>query len=325
MPSRLVRILVAIAALALPLTFGSGAGALAATTRGGCPQSSATCYFLDISMSGTGFGTYATIDGNSQFTGRIVCHYGNETQTGVCGWGYEVSSPGGEYGVVYKLTPDDGSEVCDTNQCYGGVVDDVLFITGNYGEARWRFELIDHVQIDVETKGSGKGSVTSNPAGISCPDDCDDLFAQLLPVKLTAKAASGSVFAGWSGACSGTNPVCTITTDFLVTATATFNKKATPPPPTEPATEEPTDESPTTEPATAEPPTAAPTAELTAGPTAAPAVPSAAPGPTVDPSTTGSGAGGGNLPIVIVLAVVLVALVAGAVFAFRRGGGVAGS
>ena len=87
-------------------------GAVAATTRGGCPQSSPTCYFFDLSMSGTGFGTYATIDGNSQFSGRIVCRYGNETQTGVCGWGYEVSSPGGEYGVVYKLTPDAGSQVC---------------------------------------------------------------------------------------------------------------------------------------------------------------------------------------------------------------------
>lgn len=292
----------------------------AATTRGGCPQSSPTCYFFDLSMSGTGFGTYATIDENSQFSGRIVCHYGNETQTGVCGWGYEVSSPGGEYGVVYKLTPDAGSQVCDTQHCYGGVVDDVLFITGNYGEARWRFELIDHVQIDVETKGPGKGSVTSDPAGISCPDDCDDLFAQLLPVKLTAKAASGSVFAGWSGACSGTNPVCTITTDFLVTATATFNKKATPAPPTE----EPTDEAtPTDEPPTAEP-TAAPTAEPTAAPTEAPPVATAVPGPTADPSTTGS-AGGGNLPIVIGLGVVLLVLVGGAAVAFRRGGGVGGT
>ncbi|MFN2590153.1 MAG: hypothetical protein ABR518_05240 [Actinomycetota bacterium] len=41
---------------------------------------------------------------------------------------------------------------------------------------------------------------------------------------LTATAASGSTFTGWSGACSGTAATCTVTMDAAKTATATFAK-----------------------------------------------------------------------------------------------------
>jgi hypothetical protein len=301
---------------------------------GGCSPSSSTCYLFDVRLGtgpgiGTGFGRYATIDANGQFTGRINCHYGNEEQTGTCGWGYELESPGGEWGIVYKITPDPGSQVCVETTCHGiNVVDGTLFITGNYLEARWYFLLLNHVQVDAATKGTGSGTITSDPPGIACPSDCTDLFAANLPVTLTAKATAGSVFAGWSGACSGKDTECVITTDFLVTATATFNKKATPPPVTDPPDE--VTEAPPTEEITAQPvseaPTEAPAAIETVAATQDTTVGSGAePSPTADPGSAGSSGGGGNLPIVILLGVLLLALAGGAVVAFRRSGGFGGS
>jgi hypothetical protein len=57
---------------------------------------------------------------------------------------------------------------------------------------------------------SGTGMVTSQPAGISCGDECSRAFAGGSQVVLTATAAPGASFAGWSGACSGTGITCTV-------------------------------------------------------------------------------------------------------------------
>ena len=59
------------------------------------------------------------------------------------------------------------------------------------------------------------GTVTGNPAGvqhtaISCGSSCSAKFAEGTVVTLTATPTTGT-FTGWSGACAGTDPVCTIT------------------------------------------------------------------------------------------------------------------
>jgi hypothetical protein len=51
---------------------------------------------------------------------------------------------------------------------------------------------------------TGKGKVTSSPAGISCPGVCKTAFAA--PVRLTAKPSAGWKFTGWRGVCRGTKP-----------------------------------------------------------------------------------------------------------------------
>lgn len=56
--------------------------------------------------------------------------------------------------------------------------------------------------------GSG-GLVTSVPSGINCGEICTANFPAG-PVTLTAAAAVGYVFSGWSGACSGTGS-CVVT------------------------------------------------------------------------------------------------------------------
>ncbi|HJU37917.1 MAG TPA: PASTA domain-containing protein [Gaiellaceae bacterium] len=57
--------------------------------------------------------------------------------------------------------------------------------------------------ISVSKAGKGKGKVTSSPGGISCGEDCRHGYAYGTSVMLKAKAAKGSRFAGWSGACKG--------------------------------------------------------------------------------------------------------------------------
>ncbi len=68
----------------------------------------------------------------------------------------------------------------------------------------------------------GAGTVTSSPAGIDCGDACSHEFSNGTPVTLTASAADGSIFAGWSGACSGTDLTCVVTMTMSQTVTATF-------------------------------------------------------------------------------------------------------
>jgi hypothetical protein len=76
--------------------------------------------------------------------------------------------------------------------------------------------------LTVVLAGSGSGSVTSTPAGISCPPDCSEAYEQGTGVSLTAVETAGD-FAGWSGGgCSGTGP-CSVTVNADTSVTATFN------------------------------------------------------------------------------------------------------
>jgi YVTN family beta-propeller protein len=76
--------------------------------------------------------------------------------------------------------------------------------------------------------GSGSGTVTSNPAGIDCgTSSCIASFAVGTPVSLSASAASGSQFSGWSGPCSGKG-ACSLMTNVDQFVTATFNDSTGP-------------------------------------------------------------------------------------------------
>jgi hypothetical protein len=73
----------------------------------------------------------------------------------------------------------------------------------------------------VAKAGSGSGTVTSSPAGISCGSTCSHAFTAGSSVTLTATPATGSTFSGWSGACSGTG-TCNLTMNQVKAVTATF-------------------------------------------------------------------------------------------------------
>jgi GH35 family endo-1,4-beta-xylanase len=80
--------------------------------------------------------------------------------------------------------------------------------------------------LTVTRAGTGTGTVTSSPAGINCGGTCSANFASGTSVTLTAAAASGSTFAGWSGACTGTGG-CTVSMTQARSVTATFNTSGT--------------------------------------------------------------------------------------------------
>jgi hypothetical protein len=90
------------------------------------------------------------------------------------------------------------------------------------------------VTLSVALAGSGHGTVTSSVGGINCTNDnssgsasgtCQGGMNKSTAVTLSASAAAGSSFGGWSGdgvSCDASAP-CTITVDADRTVTATFN------------------------------------------------------------------------------------------------------
>jgi plastocyanin len=82
------------------------------------------------------------------------------------------------------------------------------------------------VALTVHRDGSGTGTVTSTPGGIACGTACAGSFAAGTVVTLTAAPDDGSTFGGWTGACTGSSPTCTVTLSAAADATATFSRTA---------------------------------------------------------------------------------------------------
>jgi uncharacterized repeat protein (TIGR02543 family) len=102
-----------------------------------------------------------------------------------------------------------GSSAVPNNNFGWGLVDAAAAYNGS-----------NHV-LTVAKSGTGTGSVTSAPAGVSCGTVCSASYPSGGSVTLTATAATGSTFTGWSGDCTGTG-ACTVTMDGDHSATANF-------------------------------------------------------------------------------------------------------
>jgi uncharacterized repeat protein (TIGR02543 family) len=79
--------------------------------------------------------------------------------------------------------------------------------------------------LTVTKVGTGAGTVTGG--GINCGTVCSVNVNSGNSVTLTAAAASGSTFAGWTGACTNTTGTCTVSMTQARSVTATFNSQAT--------------------------------------------------------------------------------------------------
>jgi streptogramin lyase len=84
------------------------------------------------------------------------------------------------------------------------------------------FNVIPSFMLSVAPSGTGSGTVTSTPSGITCGATCAASFQSGTQVTLTAAAANGSTFAGWTGGgCSGTQ-TCAVTLGANTTVNASF-------------------------------------------------------------------------------------------------------
>lgn len=127
-------------------------------------------------------------------------------------------SPGTEFsrnaGKYYCLSPDDDTAHADScPSVWPGYESEV----GSGGSINWL--------LTVANSGSGSGTVVSTPAGINCGSSCSASFASGTSVTLNPTAGANSVFAGWSGDCTGTAS-CIVDMSAARNVTATFNPAA---------------------------------------------------------------------------------------------------
>ena len=79
-----------------------------------------------------------------------------------------------------------------------------------------------YTTLTVAKAGVGSGTVTSTPTGINCGTDCTENYNYGTMVTLTPIPDMGSIFTGWSGACTGTGS-CTVAMDATKSVTAAFD------------------------------------------------------------------------------------------------------
>jgi PKD repeat protein len=77
--------------------------------------------------------------------------------------------------------------------------------------------------LTVTKQGNSGGTVTSDLPGIDCGATCSAPYEVNTAVTLTATPGTNSEFAGWGGACTGTD-VCHVTMSEARSVTATFNQ-----------------------------------------------------------------------------------------------------
>jgi hypothetical protein len=77
-------------------------------------------------------------------------------------------------------------------------------------------------QVTLNVARKGVGTVTSEPTGIVCGDDCSEAFANGTQVTLTATHQPGHAFTGWSGDCSGQTTTITVTAGQVARCQANF-------------------------------------------------------------------------------------------------------
>jgi len=126
-----------------------------------------------------------------------------------CGGDCEESFAEGA-GVVYTATPSAGSAFVswgDAAAGCGAAQVCELTVSGDQTVSA-RFEALQ--MLTVAASGFGSGTISSNPVGIACGDDCTEAFPAGAAVALTAIAEAGWKFLQWQNAgerCS-TDPAC---------------------------------------------------------------------------------------------------------------------
>ncbi|HLB36089.1 MAG TPA: hypothetical protein VJL31_05940, partial [Gemmatimonadales bacterium] len=146
-----------------------------------------------------------------------------ERSTGVTGAFAEVATTGAAVTTYVDSTAPDTITYCYRVRAFNS---DGYSAYSNTACTR-RFS--PSASLAVVKAGPGNGTVVSapvqmgTPPQINCGMNCSGSFAGGTTVTLTARPATGSTFAGWSGGgCTGTG-ACTLTLTSTTIVTATFN------------------------------------------------------------------------------------------------------
>jgi murein peptide amidase A len=175
----------------------------------GAAASGATTYTLTVTLAGSGSGAVTSSPAG------IDCG-------STCSHEFAVGTR-----VTLTATAGAGSFFTGWSEggCSGIGTCEVTLSTAESVTATFGIVPSDDNPLSVTKAGSGSGTVTSSPAGIDCGSTCSDVFPSRTVVALTATAASGSTFTGWSGAgCSGTGS-CQVTMSAAAWVTATFDEE----------------------------------------------------------------------------------------------------
>jgi uncharacterized repeat protein (TIGR02543 family) len=122
--------------------------------------------------------------------------------------------------TTFTITPANGYNTASVTGCNGTLSSNTYTtgtITGACSVSAAFTEVFSPV-LNINKTGSGTVSGT----GIDCGTDCSESYTSVTPVTLLATPASGWIFSGWSGDCSGTNASTTVTMDAAKTCNALF-------------------------------------------------------------------------------------------------------
>lgn len=129
--------------------------------------------------------------------------------------------------TVNRVTSNFVSTECHNSSIEGGQLPFVTMESGGgavrktpSGSSLWEM-------FDLSVSRQGNGSIHTTPGGIDCGAQCSANFPSGTPVTITAQAAAGSQFSGWGGACSGTNPQCSVVMNGNRIVTANFTTVTT--------------------------------------------------------------------------------------------------
>ena len=181
---------------------------------------------LALGFSASSAATYPSI----RWAGRLssdpanVLSQGEATMFAGSGSQTHASARWGDYSAMVA-DPADDCTFWYTQEYYTGVASDHSWQTR---VGKFKFPNCALHTLTVTRAGNGSGTVTSNPSGVSCGSACTFAAGSATSVSLSAAAAAGSTFAGFSGDCSGTS--CSLGMSANHAVTATFTTSAPPPP-----------------------------------------------------------------------------------------------